>query len=659
MTDTIQWARSWSIRSVIGFLLLPTILGYGWFVTIADAYGFRYRSRANKSMDKSQHRSGLGPPVLDRFRSSLFTGSGRLAQSKGRGSQFHYMWEDRSEGMFSLEATAVELHPTDPKVLYAGADGILYRSSNGGNSWRAIARFRGAGRALLRQVNVDVQVDRLREQILEEKLEDLAAEVGEQRAEELRDSLEKEAEEEAEERVQNLQRRRGRATGSGRFRRTIHRIEIPPSQPNWVGVATDAGFFLSRDQGKTFKHVYRGRAPGEGDIRVIRVDPKNAKKIWLGTKVGLWFTLDGGKSWRREGGNLRTFEVREIRYDPAKPSRMFVATNRSIFLSRDGGQRFIRLWTLVSGTERITGLALLSGSKPRLVVATGNGLFVSRDMQSFERLPAGGIGSRQLKYVTTLPQLPQWIFTINDQGVFVSRNQGRRFEQYREGMLTPDIRWIAVRSQDPSEIWAATDFGLLRWSKVDVGRFSPGQWRNFQKRLRLEPTPWQMAQAAMRAMNLPNQSLGRLSTRQKARGWLPEVRVQATLALDNDPTSLLLVRGQRPISILEGRAFYFELILNWQLGQIILPNQQVEFTTDTRTIQQTRQRLINRIIRLYHARRRLLLQWVMARPTSLRKYMKSMLRIQEISAYLDALTGGYLRRRLKRHGQLQTPWGSP
>lgn len=601
---------------------------------------------------KSAVTPRLGPPVLDRWKRQPLKPS-RLARSRKRAI---YLWEDLSEGMFSLEATAVALHPKNKKIVYAGADGILYRSTNAGESWRPIVRFRGAGRALLQRIDVSPQLRQLKERILEEKLEDLAAEVGEERAEELRDTLEKEAEEEAEQQLGNRLRQTGQLTGSGRFRRRIHRIVIPAGRPSWVAVGTDAGYFLSKDGGKNFKHVYRGRAPGEGDVRVIRFDPTDYKRVWLGTRTGLWYSFNGGKRFFRNAGNLRAFEVREIRFDPHKPKHMFVATDRSVFFSRNRGARFRRLWTSVSGTRRITGLAMIATKPSQLLIATGNGLYLSKNLKGFQRIPAAGIGSRNILYVTTIKSRPNWIFVINDQGVFVSKNRGRRFVQRREGMLTPNIRWIEVRNDDPLETWAATDFGVLRWSKTVAGKFTPAQWRRFQKRLRAEPSPWQMARAAMKYMKLPHR-LKRLLARNAARAWVPTLTGRALLTLDNDQNNLLLVQGTRPVSVAEGRAFLLEVFFTWNLGRLVLDNQQLAVSREALALRRKRQRIINRVVRLYHARKRLIMRLFVAPPRNARKYTKKIIKIQEVTAYLDGLTGGYLYRSLKKRRLLQAQWG--
>lgn len=594
----------------------------------------------------------LGPPVLDRWKRGSAKRT-RLARSSKR---MIYLWEDLSEGMFSLEATAVALHPTNKKIAYAGADGILYRSTNGGERWRPIVRFRGAGRALLQQISGSPDLRRLKERILEEKLEDLAAEVGEERAEELRDTLEREAEEEAERQLGNRSRRTGQVTGSGRFRRRIHRIVIPKTRPNWVAVATDAGYFLSKDAGKTFKHLYRGRSAGQGDVRVIRFDPKDPNRVWLGTRTGLWYTLNGGKRFYRNAGNIRAFEVREIRFDPNNPKHLYVATNRSLFFSTNRGNKFRRLWTSVSGTRRITGLAMLAGQPSQILLATGNGIYLSKDRKDFKRIPAAGIGSRNILYITTIKAHPNWVFAVNDQGVFVSKNRGRRFKQRREGMLSPNIRWLAVREDDPRETWAATDFGVLRWSKTVAGKFTPAQWRRFQKRLRAEPSPWQMAQAAMKYMMLPHR-LKRLLARNAARGWMPQLNARALLVLDNDQSNLLLIEGTRPISILEGRNFLLEVSLNWNLGRLVLDDQQLRVSAEAINLRRKRQRIINRVVRLYHARKRLIMRLFVAPPRNVRTYTKKLVKIQEVTAYLDGLTGGYLYRTLKRRRLLQAQWG--
>lgn len=576
--------------------------------------------------------------------------AGHLSPAHARSKRVYYLWEDRSDGMYSLNAASITHDPKDPKRMYAASNGVFYISKDAGLTWTPTARFRGASRVQVDTIDVSTQIRRLKQQILEEKLEDLAAEVGEELAEEQRPVLEREAEEEAEERLRRQRRQLAASGGSrGRFSRFVYRIKVVPTDTRKVIVVTDGGAFLSTDKGRTFRQFYRGRGPGVGDVRCIAISPTNSKRIWIGTRGGLWQTKDGGGTWRRDGGMLRATAISEIKLDPHNPKIMYVAAPRSLFVSKNGGKSFLRIWTLVSGPDRIVTMTVLATKPTTVVIGTGSGLYytTANKLRRFKRMRASGLTSRRIVYITSSPKAPKHLYVANDQGVFLSKNLGRRFKQLRAGMLTTTIRFLDVSPFNPEIIWAATDYGFLRWSKLIGRRVTKAQWARFMRKMRLEPTAWHLARESLKFFSM-DAKLGALQDRYGARRWLPQLRVSAKLYFDRDQDGILLRGGGTlPVRLNEGRQFLFEVNLIWPLSGLINP-QQTTIVGATTTLRKFRDKLIKQVNRLYHARRRLQMRLFVSPPKKLRLYLKRLLKKQEISAQLDALTGGYFYARMKR-----------
>lgn len=568
--------------------------------------------------------------------------------AQARKKRKFYVWEDRSDGMDSLNAASIAFDPQDKKRMYAASNGVFYVSKDAGLSWWPTARFRGASRVQVQSIDLGADLRRLKQKILEEKLEDLAAEVGEELAQEQAATLEREAEEEAEEKIRQLRNRLARQGNRGRFSRYVYRILVSPIRTQQVIAITDGGAFISTNKGKSFRVFYRGRGPGVGNVVCGAVGPKDSKRVWLGTQGGLWTTTNRGKTWRRDGGMLRTIPIREVRVDPNNPKILYVATQRSLFVSRNQGKTFLRVWSLASGPDRITTMTALATRPTTVVVGTGSGLYAGKlgALRRLRRLPARGLTSRRIVYITRSKRAWKNLYVINNQGVFLSRNAGRSFRQLRAGMLTSTVRYLAISPFDPEEIWSATDYGFLRWSKLIGRSVTKAQWKRFRRKLQHEPRPWTLARAALKAFSM-GQKFGSLHSRYAARGWLPTVRATARLYLDKDQSNLMLKgNGISPINLVEGRAFLFEVNLIWPLGQTIY-NGQAKLTAITTNLQRFRDKLIKQVNRLYHARRRLQLRMFIAPPRKLRPYLKRTIKLQELTAQLDAITGGFFKRHLR------------
>ncbi len=560
-----------------------------------------------------------------------------------------YAWDDLSDGLYSLLVSTVAVDPTKPSRVYAGADGLIYRSDDGGLRWKALVRFQGTNRtASPQQVTQAQRVTEIKERLLEEKVEDLASQYGETYARERESELEREAEEEAEEQVAQTQRSRRRQV-QGRLRRFIRRIVISTHKPQRILAATDGGAFLSDDFGKTFRTIFRGRRPGEGDILCAAFDPRDSNKIWLGSQSGLWYSVDGGKTFRLVYGKFRRMNIREIRFHPRIPTILYVATNRALFVSRDDGKTFDEPLTIASGQRRITSLAILPTRPVRVIVGTGGGLYTSvrkgQDMR-FRTLEAQGIGDRQITYITSSLASPLSLYLVNDRGVFVSRNGGKRFRLMRDGMLSNVIRFISVSPTDPNDIWAATEYGVMRWSKSILGHLTRAQLTRFERYLKREPSIWSVVLSALRFMHL-RAPLNAQHDRFRARALLPELRFRFLVTHDYDQ-DFAPFRNPIPIQSNEGRAFFLEGNLTWNLGQIIHDTRETALITELRRLRRIRDRLMTRVIRLFYARRRLQYQLLRFRDKQFSRYLRLRFKLGEITSHIDGLTGGMFERGVLR-----------
>jgi len=93
-------------------------------------------------------------------------------------------------------------------------------------------------------------------------------------------------------------------------------------------------------------HVYRttdlGRnweslttAEIQGHTHVIREDPVNPNLLFLGTELGLYITLDGGKHWARFEENLPEVSVRDLMIQPREADLVLATHGRGIYIIDD------------------------------------------------------------------------------------------------------------------------------------------------------------------------------------------------------------------------------------------------------------------------------------------------------------------------------------
>lgn len=87
--------------------------------------------------------------------------------------------------------------------------------------------------------------------------------------------------------------------------------------------------------------------------------------------------------------------------------------------------------------------------------------------------------------------------------------------------------------------------------------------------------------------------------------------------------------------------------LGWDLSDLIWSTDQTSIDVRSRLMVQLRNDVLDEVTRTYFERRRLQVEMLLSPPEDMKERIEQELRIQELTADIDALTGGYLSRKLK------------
>ena len=87
--------------------------------------------------------------------------------------------------------------------------------------------------------------------------------------------------------------------------------------------------------------------------------------------------------------------------------------------------------------------------------------------------------------------------------------------------------------------------------------------------------------------------------------------------------------------------------LNWDLGNLIWNTDQTSIDVRSRLMVQLRDDIVNEVTRNFFERRRLQIELLTDPPSDPRVQLDKELRVQELTAMLDGLTGGWFSRQLE------------
>jgi hypothetical protein len=92
--------------------------------------------------------------------------------------------------------------------------------------------------------------------------------------------------------------------------------------------------FVTHDFGRTWTNI-GGGLPSYGNLQVVREDPKNRNLLYAGTELGLFVSLDAGKSWEKFMNNYPTVRTDDILIHPRDGDLIVASHGRSLWIADD------------------------------------------------------------------------------------------------------------------------------------------------------------------------------------------------------------------------------------------------------------------------------------------------------------------------------------
>ena len=336
------------------------------------------------------------------YNESQFGAIQRLDQKTGRSRSIRYSRPQGQEALRWNWSSPILISPHNPEVIYHGAN-VLLRSGNRGDTWTEISP-------------------------------DL---------------------------TKNLPERRN---GSGNIQyATITTIDESPVIGGVIWVGTDDGNVqVTRDGGKNWTNV-TDKITGHPGYWVSRViaSHHDAATAYV-TVTGLrhddpkpfaWKTTDYGATWSSVVGNLPNEAINVIREDRRNPNLLFVGTDLGVYGSLDGGRSWTRMKNGLT-TIPVHDLAIHPREQELIAGTHGRGIYIA-DISALQALTPSGLSADALlaPIVPTIqyaPGLRPNLASLNYDGQ--SRLPGAHINYYLKSAATG----VAVRVYDGARVIAET-----------------------------------------------------------------------------------------------------------------------------------------------------------------------------------------------------------
>lgn len=391
-----------------------------------------------------------------------------------------------------------------------------------------------------------------------------------------------------------------------------------------------------------------------GGVRALAEDPRGAGAIALGTEAGLLLAVPDGARWRSAGTTLAGREVNRIAWDEDRT--LHAASGDGLYRIGSGAREARRV---VSGAT-----AWVASSGTSTLAVTDRGFVLSQAGGAFRDLP----GTREISYLPA-----RFAADPGAPAGFLAAAPGRLFRVGPErgieplGDGPPGETILALLALPGGRVLAGTDRGLFETRITsEAGAARPEEngpriaansgeidllWRR-------EPGIEDVRRAVLGANHLGPGRIARNFRGVRWRALLPTIALSAhrQITLDRDRgadetfTSSALHRLLDESSGSQRRR-EFVAAAEWDLGELLFNPDELDVSEESRRLVALRDDVLDEVNQIYFERRRAILSLVrMGGPDSEAsdEAIDLRIRIDELTAKLDAWTGGYFSREIAR-----------
>ena len=277
-----------------------------------------------------------------------------------------------------------------------------------------------------------------------------------------------------------------------------------------------------------------------------------------------------------------------------------------------------------------------------IYAGTSRGVLISRNKgKNWEWLYSYGLINDNIKHIliTGTADTHTDIYVATEGGAYCYNAARQAWVELYEGLTTKDVRFLASSAQQPDNIWTATAAGVFkRESVVNSNNYNNEQpQRNSFPTFACEPTIHQVQTAAIEYAEVYPE---------KIQNWRKQARIKALLpefSLDYDKTVTYDSGIDRYQIGPKDWGFGFK----WDIGDLVYSDDQTNIDVRSKLMVQLRDDVLDEVNRLYFERRRLKMNLEFSPPQDTKSKQEKELRLQEVTASIDALTGGYFSRNIK------------
>ena len=256
-------------------------------------------------------------------------------------------------------------------------------------------------------------------------------------------------------------------------------ISTSPVQGGTLYAIADGHIWKGEDLGRAW--VYNDNYLDKAIAQCLTIHPRDASQILVGTTLGVYRSVDGRQTWMpsNQGLDASHLGINAIAYDPIDTDTVYLGSGNAVYRSADGGVTWRKAGQIA---DRLGGSVLALVPHPQdpqrmYASAGGGGLFQTSDGGRTWAL-LEGLPSAWVTAVSLSPKEPALLYAGTLQGVpYRSQDGGATWEPNAAHLGGAAITALVVDPEQPADVYLGTWGGGVYvsqnwargWSRVGAG----------------------------------------------------------------------------------------------------------------------------------------------------------------------------------------------
>jgi ligand-binding sensor domain-containing protein len=433
----------------------------------------------------------------------------------------------------------------------------------------------------------------------------------------------------------------------------IHQIYRNAAVSSSLYSATNSGLFVSDDLGLTWQSIFSPVNVLARQASSVLVDENT---IYVATAGGLYFRQQSGQAWQQVHRDIGQKRVSSLVGDG---DYVYAATDSGVYRLAKSKEEVVKVYALgsrsldeqdVSDGEmalsaQIKDMVVSDDGKKIIVVTTQKIIFSSDQGGTWQQisvqgLPVSGIGKLWIDYTESGAEI---LYAAGDDGLFSYKNGYWENNVAQFGNISVND---AVKDEE-GNIYLASADGIYFKSVAYANTKGLGggqiDYADMALDYKNEPTIRDVQQMAIEYANVDPKQINSWHNQSRMKAFFPTWSMGLSRA---DSDIYHWDTGANPDVLTKGRDYVdWSTSLSWDFSDLIWSSDHTSIDSRSKLMSELRQDILDQATRLYFERRRIQMELAAKKEMTMDLYIEKTIRLQELTALLDGLTGGEFSQR--------------